>query len=518
MEIWLYYHEKMHDAVAKTPSARSAPAPVAPAALAPLARMPKEGIDPLVMGRRIRFFRLQKGLKLEELAAVAGRAASGISAIENGLRSPTLAQIGAIASALGVSPRVLFDPNPPTERDALEIEWERVQRDPSYGARGLPKVKVSRTTAPEVLTALVGLARELYRVREERVATPEEARRANAALRQEMRQQDDYFPELEDAANELLELAGHEPGEPMNQADLATLTAKLGFELRFVGDLPQTTRSVLDTKRRRLYLPRQAEAVTGDHRSTVLQALASHVLGHGEPEDYKAFLRQRVEANYLAGAVLMPESAAVLTLGSAKARRGLSIEEFRDAFTVSYEMAAHRFVNLSTRHLGIRVHFAKVHSSGVIHKSYENDGSLFPTDPLGAIEGQFMCRYWAARTVFEAVAARDRYAQYTDTLRGTYWATAHLKQTRDGVFSVSVGCRLEDAKWFAGADTRIRMRSDCPDPSCCATPPADLAEEWAGWAWPAARPHSSVLAAMPTGAFPGVDLTDVYEFLERQQP
>jgi predicted transcriptional regulator len=247
-----------------------------------------------------------------------------------------------------------------------------------------------------------------------------------------------------------------------------------------------------------------------------LQALASHVLGHGEPDDYKAFLRQRVEANYLAGAVLMPQSAAVLMLGSAKAGRALSIERFRDAFTVSYEMAAHRFVNLATRHLGIRVHFAKVHSSGVIHKSYENDGSLFPTDPLGAIEGQFMCRYWAGRTIFDTPRPPERYAQYTDTPNGRFWGTAHLNQTRDGVFSVSVGCRAEDAKWFVDSDTRVRRRSDCPEPSCCRTPPADLAEEWAGWSHPAARPHSSVLAAMPTGAFPGVDLTDVYEFLERQ--
>jgi predicted transcriptional regulator len=450
------------------------------------------------------------------LAGAAGRAASGISAIENGRRSPTLAQLGAIASALGVAPRNLFDPNPPTERDALEIEWERVQRDPAYKARGLPPLKVTRTTPLEVLEALVGLARELYRVREERVATPEEARRANAALRLEMRDQDDFFPDLERSALELLDLAGHEPGEPMNQSDLSALAGKLGFELCFVADLPQTTRSVLDTKRNRLYLPRQAEAVTGDHRSTVLQALASHVLGHGEPEDYMAFLRQRVEANYLAGAVLMPQGAAVLMLGGAKARRALSIEEFRDAFTVSYEMAAHRFVNLATRHLGIRVHFAKVHSSGVIHKSYENDGVLFPTDPLGAIEGQFMCRYWAGRTVFEAARPQDSYAQYTDTPNGTFWATSHLKQTRDGVFSVSVGCRQDNARFFVGSDTRVRMRSDCPDPSCCQVPPADLAEEWSGSAWPAARPHSSVLAAMPTGAFPGVDLTDVYEFLERQ--
>jgi transcriptional regulator with XRE-family HTH domain len=496
----------MSDAVASTPSTTTVDAT-------------GDGFDALIMGRRIRWLRLARGLRLEELGAAAGRAASGMSMIENGRRAPTLAQLGAIASALGVPPRELLDPAAPSERDALEIEWERVQRDPTYAARGLPRVKVTRTTPQEVLEALVGLARELARVREERVATPEEARRANAALRLEMREQDDYFPELEKVAVELLALTGHEPGEPMHQADLAALTGELGFELRFVDDLPQTTRSVLDTKGKRLYLPRHAGQVTGDHRSTVLQALGSHVLGHGEPADYKGFLRQRVEANYLAGAVLMPQSAAVPMLGGAKARRQLSIEDFRDVFTVSYEMAAHRFVNLATRHLGLRVHFAKVHSSGVIHKSYENDECLFPTDPLGAIEGQFMCRYWAGRNVFEAVGGGGgRHAQYTDTPNGAYWATSHLKTTKDGLFSVSVGCRAEDARWFAGHDTRIRLRSDCPDPSCCRVPPADLAEDWAGWAWPAARPHSSVLAAMPTGAFPGVDLTDVYEFLERQAP
>jgi predicted transcriptional regulator len=440
-----------------------------------------------------------------------------MSAFENGHRVPTLAQIGAIAAALGISPRLLLEPAPPSPRDALEIEWERVQRDTAWLARGLPRLKTTRTTPTAVLEALVGLARELAQARSERVATPEEARRANAALRLEMRQHDDYFPELEEVAAELVELAGHDPAEPMSPADLANLASKLGFELRFVNDLPQTTRSVLDTKRRRLYLPLRAGSMSGSQRPAILQAFGSHVLGHGEPSDYMGFLRQRVEANYLAGAVLAPLSAAVPLLGGAKARHQLSIEDFRDAFAVSYEMAAHRFVNLATRHLNIRVHFAKVHSSGVIHKSYENDGVLFPTDPLGATEGQFMCRYWAGRNVFDAACGgSQRYVQLTTTPNGTYWVTAHLKQTRDGLFSVSTGCRAEDAKWFLDGDSQIRLRSDCPDRSCCQVPPAALADEWSGWAWPSARPHSSVLAAMPAGAFPGVDLTDVYEFLERQ--
>ena len=32
---------------------------------------------------------------------------------------------------------------------------------------------------------------------------------------------------------------------------------------------------------------------------------------------------------------------------------------------------------------------------------------------------------------------------------------------------------------------------------------------------PSARAHSHILSALPTGSFPGVDETEVYEFLDR---
>ena len=54
-----------------------------------------------------------------------------------------------------------------------------------------------------------------------------------------------------------------------------------------------------------------------------------------------------------------------------------------------------------------------------------------------------------------------------------------------------------------------------PDPSCCRQAPVDLAEKWEDQALPSARMHASLLAAVPPGAVPGVDDTEVYEFLER---
>ena len=53
-------------------------------------------------------------------------------------------------------------------------------------------------------------------------------------------------------------------------------------------------------------------------RAVLLQALGHFLLGHSEPRDFADFLRQRVEANYFAAAVLMPEQAAVPFLSTAK--------------------------------------------------------------------------------------------------------------------------------------------------------------------------------------------------------
>jgi XRE family transcriptional regulator, fatty acid utilization regulator len=46
-------------------------------------------------------------------------------------------------------------------------------------------------------------------------------------------------------------------------------------------------------------------------------------------------------------------------------------------------------------------------------------------------------------------------------------------------------------------------------------PPVGLAARWEGQAWPSARAHSHILLALPSGSFPGVDESDVFEFLDR---
>ncbi len=471
-----------------------------------------DGIDVISLGRRVRHLRKTAGMTLDALGEAVATAPSQLSLIENGKREPKLGMIKALAAAFGVGIDELLGAEPPSRRAALEIELERAQRGPLYQSLGLPTVRVSSRLPMDVLESLVGLQNELERRLDEQAATPEEARRANTELRDEMRSRNNYYPEIERQAQELLTAVGHVSG-PLSHHVAADIAEHLGFGLRFVGDLPHSTRSVTDLKNRIIYLT-QSSAADHDPRSVLLQALGHYVLGHETPVDYSDFLRQRVYTNYFAAALLMPEKDTVAFLQEAKNAKELAIEDLRDAFAVSYESAAHRFTNLATEHLGITCHFQKVHESGIIHKAYENDGVNFPADHTGAIEGQTICRYWTSREVFDVPDKFRAYDQYTDTKVGTFWCTARTERHSSGMYSLSIGIPYKDVKWFRGRDTTERSKSKCPDETCCRRPPESLSAEWGGQAWPAARANTHLLAAMPQGAFPGVDETEVYRFLE----
>jgi XRE family transcriptional regulator, fatty acid utilization regulator len=477
--------------------------------------LPNSDLDLKLFGQRLRHMRRARGLTLAELGERVGRAPSALSLIENGRREPKLSLIETLASALGVRTEELLRRQAPSRRAQLEIALSQAQRDPVYAGLGLPHLRPGARVPSDVLEHILALYAELGRQREKRTATPEEARTANAVLRAMMRDRGNYFAEIERAAAVALAPVGY-TGGALSQGTLLSVVSHHGFAVRYVQDLPRSARSITDLRNRRIYLRQEA---LGMHtpRAVLLQTLGHFVLGHSAPADFAEFLRQRVEANYFAAAVLVPEQAAVAFLRDAMENKNLSIEDMRDVFSVSYEMAAHRFTNLATHHMDLTCHFVKNDASGTIYKAYENDGVIFPADVTGAIEGQRMCRFWSGRQVFSAADRFSPHYQYSDTPAGTYFCVASVDPGGERESAITLGVPFDDARWFRGRDTTKRSQSACPDPACCLRPPARLAARWDGMAWPSARAHSHILSALPAGSFPGVDEADIYAFLDRHE-
>src|ERR1700744_2018395 len=472
-----------------------------------------DGIDLVTFGQRLRHLRRARGLTLTELGERVGRAPSALSLLENGRREPKLSLIEQLAAALSVPVPDLLSRQPPSRRAQLEIALADAQQDPSYRRLGLPPLKIGARVPTDVREHLVAVAAELRAQQPNPAATPEEARAANAALRKAMRERGNYFDSVEREAAHALEAGGYSGGA-LSQGMLMSVVSKHGFAVRYVQDLPRSVRSLTDLRNRRIYV-KQEPVGAQSPRAIILQALGHSLLGHQVQRDFADFLRQRVEANYFAAAVLMPEPAAVPVLAGAKQNRDLAVEDLVDLFSVSYEMAAHRFTNLATHHLDLACHFVKNDASGIIYKAYENDGVLFPADPLGAIEGQRLCREWTGRQVFSAGARFSPYYQYSDTPSGSYFCIAQVDPRADQGFAITFGVPFEHSRWFRGREVTIRKRSACPDGGCCSRPPVSLAERWEGNPWPAAAGPPHLLSVLPAGNFPGVDDADIFEFLDR---
>ncbi|HWU45566.1 MAG TPA: helix-turn-helix domain-containing protein [Humibacter sp.] len=475
--------------------------------------MSQDGTDIATIGHRIRHFRGQRSLTLDQLGASTGLAPSQLSLIENGRREPKLSALQTIANALEVDLATLLKNEPPDDRAALELELTKAQRGSLYASLGLPVVKPTRGTPTETLESLVGLHRELARRAELAIATPEEARRANTELREWMRARNNYLPEIEALAEERVKASGHTTGA-LTHREVSVMAEQLGFQLIYVNDLPHSARSVTDLANGRIYLP--PASIPGGHglRSMALQAMAHRLLGHTRPANYAEFLLQRLEINYYAACCLMPQAAAVAFLQNAKKEKDLAVEDFRDAFGVTHEAASLRMTNLMTEHLGMRLHFLRVGDDGALYKGYENDDLPLPTDVTGAIEGQLVCKKWSARTAFTQTNRTTELYQYTDTPAGTFWCATQTGTTDAGGFSITFGVPFAEAKWFRGRESTVRAVSTCPDESCCRRPPSQIAERWGGKAWPSARLHAQILSPLPVGTFPGVDDSEVYEFLD----
>lgn len=475
-----------------------------------------------MLGRRIRHYRKDAAITLEALAEKVNKPTSYLSQLENGHVEARVGLLGQLAEALGCSTTDLLADQAPTRRDELEIAVLVAQEDPRYQALGLPEFRATAKTSDLALEHIITLFETLCE--NDQWANGEDAnadRLANAELRAEMRSRNNYFSEIEEVASELLADVDYPGQGPVSERMLVELAERCGFAIERVRDLPDSARSIADQRNRVIFIPQRDDLTTRAARSVLLQTLGHFVLGHRDSDHFPDYVRQRVESNYFAAAILAPEAPFVDHLRQAYEHKDISIEDLKELFYISYEMASHRVTNLATEHLGLTVHFTRSDHEGVAWKAYENDGVPLPVDSFGGIEGQRLCREWGTRRAFHSEDAFALHHQYTDTPKGLFWCVTYVETDRSPHHAITVGTDGRQAKYFRGSETTRHTVSKCPDPSCCRQPHPAQRQRWATVAWPSARDRSHIVSGLPNdpkpfSRFPGVDLVEVYDFLDRR--
>lgn len=470
-------------------------------------------LDPLILGRRLRHYRRRAGLTLDGLGERVNKPAPYLSLLENGKKEPRLSLILDLASALEVEVGDLLDPTPPTRRDALEIALIRAQETPLFASLDLPPVRPSAKMDNETLAHLVGLHQALRERSGLGGAESKEVRRANASVASEVAARDGYLEHVEEVARQALKAANYSGDGPMASRNLFDLAASIGYEIRPVDGMPPMVRSIIDTQNHRIYIAQRDELRTRQARKAVLQTLAGFLLDHQPEPELETFLRQRVETAYFAAAVLVPEEAVVPKLEAAKKQFDIDVEDIKELFYVSYEMAAWRTVNLLTNHLEIRSHLLVSDEAGMVVKGYTNDGLPVPRDRYGGMESQRLCRWWGARTTFDSPDRFGTHHQYTDTPEGTFFCTTHVAADKEH-HAVTVGVRFPDARWFRGRETNNRVQSTCPDPHCCRLPSPKVAARWEGKVIVSARSQQRLLGLLTPDPYPEPDMLQVLKVVE----
>lgn len=443
-----------------------------------------------------------------------GRPAPYLSLLENGRKEPRISLLGELAGALGVDLAELLDPRPPSRRDALEIALIEAQDTSLVGSLDLPRVKPGARLDIETLAHLVGLHEALRQRSGLGAVGSDEVRRANGQVTRWLSSSDGYLADVEREARRALDPSGYGGDGPLSSRNLIDLAAWAGFEIRAIEDMPAFARSLIDLEHRRVYIAQRDELRTRQARKAVLQTLSGFLLDHELDPDVDTFLRQRIESAYFAAAVLVPEEAVIPRLARAREDHDLDVEDVKELFYVSYEMAAWRLANLATRHLGIPGHLLVSDQMGTVVKAYANDGAPIPRDADGGMETQRLCRRWGARLTFQSPDRYGTHHQYTDTPQGTFFCTTHVEPGRTPANAITFGVPFSDARWFRGRDTPNRETSTCPDRSCCRTPPPDLEERWRGKVVVSARSQSRILGLLAPDPYPELDMPEVLAVVE----
>ncbi|MHA6289585.1 helix-turn-helix domain-containing protein [Maricaulis sp. CAU 1757] len=369
-----------------------------------------EPTEKIFAGARLRRLRRERGLTQGEAAEALGLSPSYLNLLERNQRPVTARVLLALADAFDVDVRAFASED---DRQLL-ADLTDAASDPVLAGLQLDRTELrdladAQPRAAEALTRLFQAWRDLNATTADlatRMSGPGGALGATGGVLEKVRDaldaRQNYFPELEEAAEALVSRAKLKPRS--READLAEyLQAEHGFTVRVLDeDIMAGARRRLDFHGRRLLL---SELVSPGSRSFhIAIALAGLECGDlldrlSEEPDFPGEDARRLYriglANYLAGAVLMPYQP--FQAAAETSRYDLDVLQRR--FEASFEQVCHRLTTLQKPGArGLPFFMIRVDPAGNVTKRF--GGGIMPFARSGG-----GCPKWS---LYDALHRPDR--------------------------------------------------------------------------------------------------------------
>lgn len=392
----------------------------------------------IIFGMKVRQAREKKGLSLKEFAARCEMSASYITEIEKGRKYPKIDKIMKMAAVLDKDYDDLVSIRLDSSLRHLEstLSAPLLQAFP-FDEFGLDIADLVNllTRAPDKASALLRTILEIgrrYDMKDEHFL--------RAALRSYQEINDNYFPDLEDAA--VAFAAQHNLTVPLALGDAAAVLQK-----RYSYDIDMETLAddaVLSGYRSVMVKGRPPRILVNNHLSeTQIKFLLLREMGYqslklkgraytSPPEVVESFEQvfNDFQASYFAGALLMPRAeilADIEAFFGQEVFRPNMLQAMLTKYRVTPEMLLYRFSELVPQHFGIGIHFLRFHDAeSGYHLVKQLNMSQLPL-PSGIGLNEHYCRRWLTTRLLQElgdavpvsadmVASNGIYAQRDGTI------------------------------------------------------------------------------------------------------
>jgi predicted transcriptional regulator/transcriptional regulator with XRE-family HTH domain len=435
--------------------------------------------EKILVGHKLRRFRQSIGLSQTAMAEALEISPSYLNLLEHNQRPLTVGLLLKLGNNFDIDLKDFAE----DDSANLSTGISEIFADPLLAGDQVPRREIQDmiTAAPTAARGLIALYQAYRKVRDELELTAGDSGGGIKAVgnpvekvRAILQQSNNYFPQLEEAAEELRAVAKLETTSDFgltgdsNLANLAGYVAeKLNLRTRIMPvEVMRNQLRRYDLHRREILL---SEALRRPQRQFHLlvqiallsqQDLLDDICDANAMQDQQAVSLFKITlAGYFAGAVMMPYNAF---LDSAKSLR-YDLELLGRRFGCSFEQVCHRLTTLNAPNArGIPFFFIRVDDAGNISKRLAAAGMQFATHG-GTCPKWIMHRaFRTPEKILAQVAEMPNGQKYFMLARTAppLWSPT-LAQSPD--FAVTLGCELTHARDMIYADQIDLSKNADPD-------------------------------------------------------